>query len=46
MTKFLVKFTQFLSGEFYRSSIRQMDYKILSFRENKHFEQNIAQSTF
>lgn len=45
MTTFLVKFTQFLLAVFYRSSVRLTDYKILSLKQNKHFEQNIVQST-
>lgn len=45
MTKFLVKFAQFLLAEFYKSTVRLTDYNIVSLKQNKHFEENTAQST-
>lgn len=41
-TKFLVKFAQFISAEFYK---RLTDFNILSLKQNKHFEENTVQST-
>lgn len=43
--KFHVKFGQFLLAEFYKRTVRLTDYNILSLEQNKHFEENTAQST-
>lgn len=40
MTKFLVKFAQFLLAEFYKSTVRLTDYNIVSLKQNKHFEES------